>query len=95
MKQLDLFGGEIEVDQLAKEQNKKLIKRPTIKGTFRKFHGYNKNNKCKDCIYHIVGRYNGKWYHKCEKIGLSNSEATDIRLKDYACDLFEKGDIYG
>ena len=26
MKQLDLFGGEIEVDQLAKEQNKKLIK---------------------------------------------------------------------
>ncbi len=94
MKQLDLFGGEIDVDKLNKEAKKQKFNRLSIKGTFRRVHGYDNKNNCQDCVYCICRNSGNRNYYKCEKIGLSSSEATDIRLKDYACDLFKrKGNI--
>lgn len=90
MKQLDIFGKEIDVAEL-QEKEKKCIK-SSIKSRFRQFHGYDKANRCKNCIHHKCIHDYGKRFHKCTKIGITNSEATDIRLKDFACNLFKKGD---
>lgn len=90
MKQLDIFGKEIEVEKLNEELKKQTISRSTIKGKFRMLYGYDETNRCKDCVYHKCLHYNNKNYHKCKMIGISNSEATDIRLKDFACNLFKK-----
>jgi len=46
---------------------------------------------CKACKYRIRIKYHGKSFNKCEKLGLSHSEATDIRLK-CICNLYEKGE---
>lgn len=92
MKQLDIFGKEIDVEKLNKELKKTVIIRPTIKGKFRMIYGYDETKKCKDCVYCECLHYNNKNYHKCSKIGFSNSKATDIRLSDYACRLFERKD---
>lgn len=88
LKQLDIFGGEIDVKKINKETK---IKR-SIKGMFRNLHGYDKSNYCKNCKYCICD-HRSRRYYKCEKIGQSYSEATDIRLKDYACDLFIKREM--
>lgn len=37
---------------------------------------------CADCVNCIRQSYHGKNYYKCDLIGISRSEATDIRLKD-------------
>lgn len=86
MKQLDIFGQEIDDEHL----NRKMKSRLTIKDKFRMMHGYNKANRCKNCVYHECMSVNSKKYHKCSKIGITSSTATDIRLKDFACNLFKK-----
>lgn len=84
MKQIDIFGNEVEpIDLLP-------LPKKTIKEKFREQYGYLYGKICKDCKYHKRFDYHHKYYHKCEKIGISNSEATDIRLKDVACNLYEK-----
>lgn len=37
---------------------------------------------CADCDHLIKQTYHDKNYYKCDLIGISRSEATDIRLKD-------------
>lgn len=69
------------------KKNKK--KRLTIKEKFRQIHGFKEGFKCANCIYFWCDSHNNKNYYKCKKIGISNSNATDIRLKDIACNLFE------
>lgn len=61
----------------------------TIKGKFRTIHGFNIQHHCGECIFCI--KYSGtrRFFYKCKKIGVTMSTATDIRLKDSACDLFE------
>lgn len=44
--------------------------------------------KCKDCRHLISGEWRGKTYHKCELYGMSHSEATDWRLSEKACGLY-------
>ena len=44
--------------------------------------------KCKNCVSKCRLNYHDKTYYKCERIGFSNSEATDIRLKN-VCDYWE------
>lgn len=44
---------------------------------------------CKNCENRISGEYHNKNYHKCKLLGFSNSEATDIRLKN-VCNQHEK-----
>ena len=45
---------------------------------------------CKDCKHLISARWHDKMYHKCELYGLSHSEATDWRVSEKACGLFDK-----
>ena len=88
IKQLNIFGEEIDYNEVIEEQKPK--PRMTIKERFRSINGINKSHKCKECQHCI--RYilrNGKSYYKCQKMGISSSEATDIRLKDYSCNLFK------
>lgn len=37
---------------------------------------------CNDCKHLIKERYHGRNYYKCALIGISRSEATDVKLKD-------------
>lgn len=90
MKQLDIFGNEIDVIKVNEETKKQRSNRLSMKDMFRKLHGYNKSDYCKNCIYCVCHSGRNRNYYKCIKIGLSNSEATDIRLKEYACSLFLK-----
>lgn len=61
----------------------------SIKGEFRRIFGYYPNHTCKECAYCIKFTEN-RSYYKCEKMGVTSSAATDIRLKDYSCRLFEQ-----
>lgn len=80
--QLDLFGNSTPVKEvLAKEKR-------TMKRLFRKLYGFDHNHVCKDCESFVSVYHRGKHYYKCKHIGLSNSEATDIHLKDTACKLW-------
>lgn len=88
--QLDLFGGEIDYKALNEEFKKDRLLSRTIKGRFRKKHGFNKEHRCKECKHHEVYIHGKRRVHKCINIGVTGSDATDIRLKDYSCDLFEK-----
>jgi len=87
MKVLNLFGEEQEypdVDKFGREHLGKIQK-------LKKKMGYRLSvgeRKCKNCKSHRVSRYHDKTYHKCERIGYSHSEATDIRLKN-VCDHWE------
>lgn len=84
MRQLELFGGEAELKTISKTPA-----RETIKSRWRKMYGYLDGKQCKECKY--LGSYtaNKKWY-KCTLMGMSNSSATDIRLKDIACNRYEE-----
>lgn len=46
------------------------------------------SDTCKTCRYCVGYCYNGKIYYKCEKGIVSHSSATDIRLKNRACNLY-------
>ena len=61
-----------------------------LKKDLEEKNGYKKGFKCSQCKYHHRFDYNNKYFHKCEKMGISHSTATDIRLKDEACNLFEE-----
>lgn len=60
----------------------------TIREWFRRVYGYDEQHRCKDCANLRSYQANRKWY-KCAKMGESRSSATDIRLKDFACRLYE------
>ena len=45
---------------------------------------------CKTCAWLIKSEYHDKNYYKCELMGVSSSEATDIRLKN-VCNKWKKG----
>ena len=47
---------------------------------------------CKYCKHCLKMDYHNKIYYKCELIGVSNSEATDIRVKN-TCDMFNKKEL--
>ena len=87
MFQYDIFGNVVEITDDGEPINSK---RMTLKDKFRLRHGFLQGKRCGDCKYHHRFDYNYKYYHKCEKLGISNSEATDIRLKDVACNLYEE-----
>ena len=84
MKQLDFFGNEVDVTDFTSQPRK------TMKEKFREQNGYLFGKHCKNCKYHHRFDYHNKYYHKCEKLGISNSIATDIKAKEMACNLFEE-----
>ena len=82
MKQPDLFGGMTEVIQKTPKSKYQLIKE---RNKYRR--GDIKAN-CGNCAFKVKLTYHSKTYYKCENIGESHSEATDIRLKN-VCNLWE------
>lgn len=80
VKQVNLFGEEAEIF-------KAKIKRYQ---TMQQMFGVDEKHICKNCV-HCVGHYhNFKTYYKCEMWYVSSSSATDIRLKDTACKMYEE-----
>lgn len=77
----DLYGGFSEPPVPAKV-SKKLRTMQEMNGTIE---GY----KCKECKHLVKRRYAGTYY-KCELWQMTNSAASDIRLKNTACGKFEK-----
>ena len=55
--------------------------------------------QCRDCCHLISWEGHNRRYHKCELYGLTQSEATDWRLKYQACGAYnvpsDKLDAYG
>lgn len=82
---MDIFGNAIAVDTISKKGSE------TIKSRFRKAYGFDDEHFCKDCR-HCIFKERDRRYYKCELMGTSASEATDIRLKDPACSRWEKNE---
>lgn len=84
--QMDIFGNEVPVEQI---ETKQQLPRETIKSRWRRMYGYDESHRCGDCRYlckYLSGNFSG---YKCNLMGISASEATDIRLKDPACKRWE------
>lgn len=59
--------------------------------TMQELHGIKEgDDTCKDCKHCLRERYHNRTYFKCELWFISNSAATDIRLKNKACNKYEK-----
>ena len=85
MKQIDIFGNEVEsIPKPVKER-----KTPTMQERY----GTVPNKTCKTCKHNIRERsYNNKSWHKCLlwlEFFKGHSEASDIRNKDIACGKYE------
>ena len=87
--QLDIFGEAKPLSEII-SSTKPLLHggRITKKSLFRSINGYKNGFYCKNCIYFKEMRYNHK-YFKCEKLGITASQATDIRKNDIACNLYK------
>ena len=85
MKTLDLFGNEKEAVFVKKKgQSDYQYRKQNLD-----YRLGDKNKCCKNCKHLWSFHYHGKNYHKCELIGISQSAATDIRLKN-TCKRWEK-----
>lgn len=85
MKQFDIFGNEVEIEEVPAVKKG----RPKFK-TMQEKYGEFKGFQCKGCKHCIRYEYHDKTYFKCDRWIISNSEATDIRLKDTACKKYEE-----
>ena len=82
MKQIDLFGNETEIKESPKTSGRRYTR-------MQERHGILPGKTCKTCKHCIDCGYHGRTYYKCELWIMSNSAATDIRLKDAACGKYE------
>jgi len=77
---IDLFGN--EYDETKVPEKKKIFgyyQQWKIDSQYRL--SENKEESCFTCEHSFYWRYSKKYY-KCKKMGTSNSEASDIRLKN-------------
>ena len=81
--QMDIFGNLVPVEHAVSRHPHE-----TIKTRYRRMYGYDEAHRCGDCR-HLVKKETNRTFYKCELIGISASEATDIRLKDVACKRWE------
>ena len=84
VEQLDIFGGATSLDNFPKPPSGRKYK------TMQQLYGKTEGKTCKSCKHHVCYHYHGKNYHKCELWHVSNSAATDIRLKHQACGKYEE-----
>lgn len=85
MKNFNLFGGETEISAIPNTALQSKYQKFKTRNHYRKADG---NKKCGNCKSHIRGEYHNNIYHKCKRLGISNSHATDIRVNN-VCDLYE------
>ena len=74
-KSINLFG---ELQEMDVSAPKSVYQRFKSMNHYRESTGH---SRCKNCLYLLKMEYHGKNYYKCELMGVSNSEATDIKLK--------------
>lgn len=85
----NLFGEEQSIPDLQKLQHEGKVQK------LKKQMGYRKANIskgeiwCKYCSHYVRKHYHDKVHLKCELIGDSNCEATDIRAK-YTCNKWSE-----
>jgi hypothetical protein len=84
MKQYNIWGGEDEVKPRVEKRG-----RPKLK-TMQESYGTYAGHTCKECQHCLKLDYHDYSYYKCEKWIISHSSATDIRLKNKACNMFMK-----
>ena len=82
-KQIDLFGNESEIPPVVETRGRKKF------STMQELHGVIDGKTCKTCKHLCSHEQSRKWY-KCELWYQSSSSATDIRLKNKACKLYEE-----
>lgn len=85
MMELNLFG---ELQDEPKPKH-----RPGKFQSFKVLNKYrpceNKAARCKNCKNSVYLNHHDKHYYKCELMGISMSEASDIRA-NHVCELFQK-----
>lgn len=86
IKQIDMFGNEVDFGEVP--TGIKQGGRPKYK-RMQELHGELRGFQCKGCKHCVAYGYN-RTYYKCDLWIISNSEATDIRLKDTACKKYEQ-----
>ena len=82
-KQLDIFGGENEIEEQHSTSGRRYKR-------MQELHGNITGKTCKTCKHLLVRNHHGRIYFKCEMLLISNSQATDIRLKDTACGKYDE-----
>ena len=85
MKEINLFGNLQEYPEKGAPAYKSKYQ------IFKQLNHYRKGTTgecCKVCEFSIGFSYNGKNYYKCKLLGISNSQSTDIRLRN-VCDKFK------
>jgi hypothetical protein len=87
--QLDIFGNEISVTELEKQFQETQQKQRKRYKPMQELYGLTQGKTCKTCKHCLKIDYHCKTYYKCELWVISNSEATDIRLKNNACGKYE------
>lgn len=83
LEQYDLFGEAYPVKENKAKPGRKRFK------TMQELYGDNPNHQCKECKHLIKLQYS-KHYYKCSIWRVSHSTATDIRVRQTACNMFEK-----
>lgn len=82
-KSLNLFGEMQEVDPVSEPKSKY----QRFKSMYHYREGVKGYERCLICNHCLKMEYHNKNYYKCELMGVSHSEASDIRLK-MVCDKF-------
>ena len=85
MIQFDIFGNEVEVEEIPIIKQGR-PKTKTMQEKYGELHGF----ICGNCKHCLKLNYHNKTYYKCELWYISNSEASDIRLKNIACRKYEE-----
>ena len=86
MKQLDIFGGEVDIKELPKSVGggKPKRKYETMQAVYGEKPGYT----CKTCA-HLVRKKYANVYYKCELWRDTSCAASDIRVNGTACNMWE------
>lgn len=85
MKHPDLFGGDTEM--VPKKASRETIQDMWVRVAHYRIELDNPNC-CGNCKHHVIPGGTANVYHKCKKLGVTGSAATDIRLKK-VCDFWE------
>ena len=83
MEQINILGEICSVKEKEVQPKRKRFK------TMKEIYGENSAHTCKECKHLIKLQYS-KHYYKCSLWRVSHSTATDIRVRQTACNMFEK-----
>jgi len=86
---INLFGEEHEIPEITKATRANESKYQKYRRVYDYRKSLDADRKCKFCKRSIRTHFHDKTYRKCELLGISNSEATDINA-NYVCNNFKK-----